>query len=134
MSIIDDLIPVVDAARKAIEETGFRIHEVKLVTITWPYNIGMGTPTILSVRMEPQPKVLKYRAEEILASGGIKTETDFEVSKISKNYSLAQLMGHNLNDNQEFFWDIDGVYYRAVGYRKRAISWNIQIQRTNRNA
>lgn len=134
MSIIDDLIPVVDAARKAIEDTGFRIHEVKFVTLTWPYEIGIGQPIISSIRMEPQPKVLKYRAEEILVSGGTKTEADLNISKISKTYSLAQLMGHNIGPNQEFFWEIDGVYYKPIAHQERAISWNIQVRRTNRNA
>jgi len=134
MSLIDDLIPVVDDARRVIDQIGFRIHEVKLVTLTWELGkTGIGAPTDKDeVLMDPQPKVLRYRMDKEINSGGAIYDADLEVSKISKTYTLGDLMGGSLPANKEFFWEIDGELYNPIAYQEKAIGWNIWLRRTNR--
>jgi hypothetical protein len=135
MSLVTDLIPVVDGARKIIEEIGFRLNRVSLTRIVWSNGIGIGTPTsVTEVIMSPQPKILKYTTEQIILSGGAITAVDLNVSKISKIYTLTDLTGGTLTRNEEFFWNVDGVYYTPVGHQERPIGWNVQIRRTNRKA
>lgn len=132
MTLISDLIPVVDQARKMIEQTGFRIHKVEFIHITWPLKRGIGTPTITRTLLNPQPKILKYTLEQIIQSGGALIAGDLEISKISKTYTLVQLMGSELPDTQEFFWAINDELYSSIGYQERPIGWNIQVRKTNR--
>jgi hypothetical protein len=136
VSLIDDLRPVVDAARQTIQDVGYRIHDVRLLKITWPVGgVGIGNPTSRQETiLTPRPKVLKYTMEQIIKSGGSVTEADLNISKISKSYSLAQLSGGDLADNIEFFWIVDGVLYNFIGYQERPLGWNVQVRKTNRNA
>jgi hypothetical protein len=132
MSLISDLIPVVDSARKIIGDIGFRIHSVKTVHIVWANGIGIGTPTKTEVVLMPIPKVLKYTTEQIVQSGGAITEADLKISKISKIYNLEQLTGGELPKGEEFFWCIDDNYYTVIGYEERPLGWNTHVRRTNR--
>lgn len=136
MSLVDDLIPVVDQARQFIADTGFRVHSINAVKLDWSSTggIGIGTPVITRVPITPTPKVLKYTTEQIIESGGAITDADFNVSKISARYTLEELNGGILPKYIEFFWEIDGVFYTVTGYQKRALSWNIHLRRTNRHA
>lgn len=134
MSLVSDLIPVVDAARQMIADTGFRVHVIQTVHLTWTNGVGIGTPEVVRTPITPIPKVLKYTTEQIMQSGGAITDADLNVSKISARYTLEELNGGVLPRGQEFFWDVDGVLYTFIGYQKRALGWNVQIRRTNRNA
>lgn len=135
MSLISDLIPVVDSARQMIADIGVRVHSIQLVHLDWGTNgVGIGTPVKTVVDVTPTPKVLKYTTEQQVESGGAITDSDLNITKISARYTLDELSGGELPKGQEFFWSIDGVLHIYMGYQKRALGWNIRVRRTNRNA
>lgn len=132
MTLRDDLIPVVDDARRMIDvDLGLRLHTVVLRRITWSGGApGLGTPSHADLELEPKPKVRDPAPRERVAEPGRFEEGDRVVEKISATYTEEQLNGGTLADEEEFMWLINGEPYRVVGKPlEKLLGWSVQLRR-----
>jgi hypothetical protein len=54
------------------------------------------------------------------------------VTGISAEYTSDELTGGALEDDEEFFWQVDGRPYRVVGLpEQRYLEWRVQLRAMN---
>lgn len=129
MSLADDLIPVVDAARSLIEDLGFRPRVVAVQTnaragVGLAALGGAGTNTTLT--LDPRPRV-RGMPDTVSEADGLAEEGDLTVRRISKTYTRAQL-----DPGGNSVWLVDGEPYRLVSLEERALEWMAVIRRAKR--
>lgn len=130
MSLRDDLQPVVDDARDLIADLGLRARTVSTRVRTWSGSeIGAGTATDVDTAIAPVPKVKEPPARLIFDAPGRYESGDLLVSRITRDYTEAQLAG-SPTGTAEFFWLVDSRLYRVVGApEQKNFEWRVQLRR-----
>jgi hypothetical protein len=91
---------------------------------------GEGTATDVDTPVSPDPQVKWPGMREILRSGGMIPEGSAEISKVSLTYTLADLLGPELEQGQQFYYVIRGRnYVRTTEPDNNATGWKFMVQR-----
>jgi len=134
MTLRDDLQPVIDDARGLVEDLGLRSYTVTVRTRTWTGAApGLGTSSDVDLVLDPAPKVREPTARHLFAEPGRYQKGDIVVSRISRDYTEAQLTGGTLTAAQEVFWVVDqggsSQVYAVVGQpEKRNFEWRVHLR------
>ncbi len=137
MSLRDDLQPVVDEMRDLVAELGLRPRTVKTRLVTWSgAKVGLGTATNTDTTLTPTPKVREPAARLVFDAPGKYESGDIVVSKITRDYTEAQLTGGAMSATTEWMWVVDDRLYRVVGAPELlTFGWRVQLRRiTGRSA
>jgi hypothetical protein len=134
VTLIDDLIPVVDETRELIADLGLRRYSVALRLRTWDGGaLGRGTATDVDTDVEPTPRVRPPSPHRIATSGGAVLDGDRVVDRISATYDEDDLTGGALAAGEEFSWLIDGNPYSLINQpEKQTFGWKVLLRRKNR--
>jgi len=93
MSLVDDLLPDLDRVRGIPGELGLRQYAVSLAVKTWSgARAGMGTATTTFTPIRcaggaQNPKVRQLTQKDVVASGGVYSDQDFEVGPITPAFA-----------------------------------------------
>lgn len=72
MTLREDVLPIVEAGRQIIDDLGFRVFTVEIVTRTWSAGkVNAGTPTDATEQILPNPKVVEKEGGKKLLIGPI---------------------------------------------------------------
>jgi len=100
MSLRDDVLPPIDAARQIIDDLGFRRFSLTIRKRSWTINgsaVAPGTPGATATRTDlvitPRPRGRSVSEAEIAASGGTYKQGDIRFDKITPAFSGAQGSG-----------------------------------------
>jgi len=90
--VADKLIDVIDKIRRVIHtKLGTRTYRVQVVTRRWSGGeVGVGTPTITILEIEPRPRVERHEGDR-LSPGGRENQGDADITQISLRYSAEEL-------------------------------------------
>jgi len=136
MTLRDDLQPVIDDARQLVEDLGLRPYTVTVRKTIWSgAEPGLGTATYEDLELEPAPKVREPTAHHVFAAPGRYEKGDLLVSRISRDYTEAQLKGSSGSD--EVCWVIDqgdsSQVYRVVGQPEKCnFEWRVHLRAMTR--
>lgn len=112
MGIFDDMLPIVDDARRFLSDEGGRRYTVTRRLVTWDGGaVGVGNPTISDLTLSPNPKV-KDVDDKTITVGHITPA--WSSGAESGGYTLAQLRPLTgdpdaaENQAQEFYYMVTG--------------------------
>lgn len=102
MSIVDDVLPILDVARGILDDVGLRKFTVVCRTITWSgERVGLGTATTvdttLSVAGSKRVKVRELKSQEIIAQGGNYSEQWLEIGPFTPPFTGGGTAESSLN-------------------------------------
>lgn len=131
MSLRDDLIPLVDDVRRDVVDAvaGLRIHTVSTRRRVWDGGApGRGDAVDTDTPLDPVPKVRNATKFQTGEAGRFE-QSDLRVEKLSATYAQEDLDGGPLDDNEEWFWLVDGESYRVVEVEERYLEWRVGLKR-----
>lgn len=132
MSLRDDLIPCVDAARGLADELGVRVRPVAVVRRSWDGGKpGLGVRTEEPLTLTPTPRV-RPATRETFGPGGSFEAGDLVITRISASYAEATLRGAPVGEAEEVVWEVDGEAHRLVSLERRPFEWRAQLRRLRR--
>ena len=95
MGLFDDMLPIVDDARRFLSDEGGRRYTVTVRTIVWDgvdadgrRSAGLGNPTVTDLTLSPNPKVQEID-DKTISIGHITPA--YTSGGVSGGYTLAQL-------------------------------------------
>lgn len=98
----ENLLPVFDiAARTLIDNLGFRTNSLEIFTRTWTGSPGATGSTHVDsdpLVVTPRPKIRALTNKEIAASGGLYTDGDLRVTKITPKYTAGAGGGYEVSE------------------------------------
>lgn len=117
MTLRTSLLPVVDNARRLLDNLGLRTNMVTRRLRTWASGeIGRPMPATVNVdytdediTLDPSPKVRRVSAQEVASSGGRYEDTDLVVGPITPAYSGPSGSGGYTTDQLDPVITADGV-------------------------
>jgi hypothetical protein len=75
VTLRDDVLPIVEAGRQIIDDLGFRVFTVEILTRTWSGGkVGAGTCSDTTETISPNPKVVEKEGGKKLLIGPITPE------------------------------------------------------------
>ena len=89
MGLFDDMLPIVDDARRFLSDEGGRRYTVTVRTVVWDGGaVGLGNPTATDLTLSPNPKVQEID-DKTITIGHITPA--YTSGGVSGGYTLAQL-------------------------------------------
>lgn len=94
MSLVESLLPTVDAARGLLDDVGLRPFQVYVRLRAWSGGyVGQGTATDtdteITVASTKRPKVVEVSSSDAMASGGTVTATTYLVGPLTPDYGTG---------------------------------------------
>ena len=140
MSLVSDLLPVVNAGRQLAADLGLRTRAVVVRTRTWSGGkVGSGTASDADVTLTPPPVVSEPPARLVGDAVGMYEAGDIIVTKIARDtYTEAQLMPAVSAGVEVLYLVSDpdtGVVrqYRLVGAPTNVnFAWGLTLRRLDR--
>ena len=150
MGIFDDMLPIVDDARRFLSDEGGRRYTVTVRTVRWDGGaVGLGNPTASDLALSPNPKVQEVD-DKTITIGHITPA--WSTGSASGGYTLAQLRpltgdpSANEDQSTEFFYIVDGpngvIHYAltavvpsdgpALGEGAGSLRYKLVLQSLNR--
>lgn len=130
-TIREELIPIVDELRREVVDgiAGLRLDTVVVRRRSWPGGRkGIGNPVDSDLVLDPKPKINPPKPNLRMAEPGKFEEGDLVASRISLEYTEAQLSA-GLSGGQELFWLVSGEAYQVMGVEERYLEWRVHLRR-----
>lgn len=131
MSIIEDLKKNINSILGVRDELGAGLKDVYLVRRQWTgLEAGLGSCVETKVKVEPSPRVVEFKHDKRIQSGGVIDSGDILLKMVSKqSYPTQDLIdGSSSSERIENLYDVGGVLYRVISVVEKHLTWNVQLR------
>lgn len=131
MGLVDSLKSNINSLLSLRDDIGAGLKDVYLVRRQWTgLEAGLGTCVETKVKMEPSPRVVEFKHDKKIQSGGAINYGDLLLKMVSKqSYPTQDLIdGTSSAENIENLIDVGGVLYRVISVVEKHVTWNIQLR------